>query len=298
MTDHPGHSLRQAIATEKPLQMVGVIHALAARMAEQVGFRALYLSGAGLANTQYALPDLGLTSLNDVLAAVSQIKEGSSLPLLVDVDTGWGNSLTIQRTFKLLSRAGAAGAHIEDQQDFKRCGHRAGKRLVSCQQMVGRIKAALDGREQESFMVMARTDALAQEGLAATLQRVQAYQAAGAEAIFLEAVTSLEHYQQFCQTLTIPVLANITEFGKTPLFTTQQLAQVGVQMVLYPLSAFRAMNAAALAVYNAIRQQGTQQSVVPLMQTRAELYQILHYEKFEQQLDEYWQSMGEENGSV
>lgn len=279
---------------ETPLQIVGVIHALAARMAEQAGFRALYLSGAGVANAKYALPDLGLTSLNDVLIEAQQIKEATDLPLLVDVDTGWGSPLNIERTFKLLARAGVNGAHLEDQQDAKRCGHRAGKQLVSTAEMVSRIQAALQGREHPDFMVIARTDALANEGLSATLERAQAYQMAGADAIFVEAVTDLSQYQAFCQALSVPVLANMTEFGKTPLYSLQELKQIGVRMVLYPLSAFRAMNAAALKIYHTIRDQGSQQSVINLMQSRDELYQLLDYQKFEQALDTYFKFLEDE----
>lgn len=295
--DDPGLSLRKAIASEKPLQVVGVINALAARLAESAGFRALYLSGAGIANAKFAIPDLGMTSLNDVVEEVERITAASSLPLLVDADTGWGSPLNVRRSFKSLSRAGAAGAHIEDQEEAKRCGHREGKQLVSSQYMVGRIKAALDGRENESFVVMARTDAIAVEGEKAALERALIYEAAGADAIFVEAVTQLEQYQRFSSALKIPILANITEFGKTPLFTSQQLSQVGVSIALYPLSAFRAMNAVALKVFTAIRQEGTQASVIELMQNRQDLYQCLHYETYENELDHYFRLMEREHGS-
>lgn len=296
MLPEPGQLLRTAIQNHKPLQIVGVIHAYAARLAESVGHQALYLSGAGVANSRLALPDLAMTSLDDVIAEVNKIVAVTSLPLLVDADTGWGSPLNVRRTFAMLSRAGAAGAHIEDQTDAKRCGHRDGKKLVDIDVMVGKIKAALDGRQADSFVVMARTDAFAVEGMEGALMRAKAYQAAGADAIFVEALTSLEQYQQFCQAIEIPVLANITEFGKTPLFSKEALAKVGVSMMLYPLSAFRAMNQAALKVYEAIL-KGSQQSVLPLMQTREELYQYLQYEKFEHELDEYLQLMERENGN-
>lgn len=293
----PGQLLRKAIQTYKPLQIVGVIHAYAARLAESVGHQALYLSGAGVANSRLALPDLAMTSLDDVVAEVTKITQSSNLPLLVDADTGWGSPLNIQRTFAMLSKAGAAGAHIEDQTEAKRCGHRDGKKLVSTETMVGKIKAALEGRNSDTFMVMARTDAFAVEGITGALARAMAYQDAGADAIFVEALSSLDEYQQFCQVLSIPVLANITEFGKTPLFSRESLSKVGVAMILYPLSAFRAMNQAALKVYEAILQQGTQQSVLPLMQTREELYGYLHYERYEKELDHYNQLMERADGN-
>ncbi len=293
--NYPGIMLRDAIARENPLQIVGVVNALCARIAEQVGFQAIYLSGASVANAKLALPDLGMTSLNDVLEEVQHITASCTLPLLVDVDTGWGNGLTIRRAFKLISRAGAAGAHIEDQQDFKRCGHREGKTVVSTQHMVGRIKAALDGREHDSFVVMARTDALAVEGLERAIERALAYEAAGADAIFAEAFTTLEQYKQFCEALTIPVLANMTEFGKTPYFNVQEFGYAGVAMILYPLSAFRAMNAAALKVYFAIRRDGTQESVLSIMQSRQDLYHYIRYGAYEQELDNYLQLMDKQD---
>lgn len=291
--DKAAPSLLKLIHNEKPLQIAGVINAFAARLADQAGFNAIYLSGAGVANANLALPDLGMTSVNDVVEQVQKITASSSLPLLVDLDTGWGNPLNVKRAFQLVSLAGAAGAHIEDQQDFKRCGHREGKHLVKTPEMIDRIKAALDGRSHEGFMVMARTDALCVEEEAKVLDRVYCYQEAGADAIFLEAVTKLEQYQKFSDILNIPVLANITEFGKTPLFTRQELAQVGVSMILYPLSAFRAMNAAALEVYRTIRQEGTQKSALYLMQDRKTLYQLLHYEQYEQELDNFLKNNGE-----
>jgi len=297
MSPEPGQLLRTAIQTHQPLQIVGVIHAYAARLAESVGHQALYLSGAGVANSRLALPDLAMTSLDDVITEVTKITQVTSLPLLVDADTGWGSPLNVRRTFAMLSGAGAAGAHIEDQTEAKRCGHRDGKKLVDIDTMVGKIKAALDGRTSNSFMVMARTDAFANDGMEGALMRAKAYQAAGADAIFVEALTTLEQYQQFCQAIQIPVLANITEFGKTPIFSKVALSKVGVSMILYPLSAFRAMNQAALKVYEAILQQGSQQSVIPLMQTREELYHYLQYEHYEQELDEYIQLMERADGS-
>lgn len=297
MLTEPGQLLRKAIQTHKPLQIVGVIHAYAARLAESVGHQALYLSGAGVANSRLAVPDLAMTSLDDVVAEVTKITQSSNLPLLVDADTGWGSPLNIHRSFAVLSKAGAAGAHIEDQTEAKRCGHRDGKKLVNLETMVGKIKAALDGRNSDAFMVMARTDAFAVEGLTGALERALAYQEAGADAIFVEALGTLDEYQQFCQALEIPVLANITEFGKTPLFSRESLAKVGVGMILYPLSAFRAMNQAALKVYEAILQHGTQQSVLPLMQTREELYRYLQYEQYEKELDQYIQLMERADGN-
>ncbi len=294
---HPGLLLRQAIAANKPLQIPGVINAYAARLAQETGFAALYLSGAGVANSKFALPDLAMTSLNDVVEDVRHITSATTLPLLVDADTGWGSPINVRRSFKMLSRAGAAGAHIEDQHEAKRCGHRDGKQLVSSQEMVGRIKSALDGREHDSFVVMARTDAFAVEGEKGALQRALDYQAAGADALFLEAVTTLEQYKAFTQALTIPVMANITEFGKTPLFTKQQLKDVGVAIILYPLSAFRAMNAAALKVYSAILKEGTQQSVVDLMQSRVDLYHYLNYQQYEKEQDAYLHIMEKNNGN-
>ena len=290
-------SLQDAIKAEQPLQIVGVIHALAAMMAEQTGFKALYLSGAGVANTM-GLPDLGLTSLNDVIEQVSKITQATDLPLLVDADTGWGNPLNIRRAFNALERAGAAGAHIEDQQENKRCGHREKKHLVSTQEMVGRIKAALDGRESDQFMVIARTDSIANEGIQAALERAKAYEKAGADAVFVEAITEAAHYKTFTQALKIPVLANITEFGKTPLLTLQQLSEQGIKMALYPLSAFRAMNAAALQVYQTLKKEGSQQSVISSMQNRQDLYKILGYEAKEQELEQYLTLMENSHGSI
>lgn len=286
MTSSPGLRLREAIPSEKPLQVAGAINAYAAMMAEQVGFRALYLSGAGVANASYGLPDLGITSLQDVLDDVRRITGVTELPLLVDIDTGFGGAFQIARTIKEMQRAGAAAVHIEDQAAEKRCGHRPNKAMVRTDEMVDRIKAAADARTDTSFVIMARTDALASEGLEAAIERARRYVEAGADMLFPEAVTTLKEYKQFAEAVQVPILANITEFGKTPLFTVDQLREAGVSLALYPLSAFRAMNAAALRVYRAIREEGTQRKVVDLMQTRAELYDFLHYYDYEHKLDQ------------
>ncbi|WP_420837103.1 methylisocitrate lyase [Aliidiomarina soli] len=280
-----GAKLRDAIKSEKPLQVVGTINAYTAMMAERVGHKALYLSGAGVANASFGLPDLGMTSLNDVCEDIRRITAATDLPLLVDADTGWGGAFNIARTVKEMTRAGAAGFHIEDQVAQKRCGHRPNKEIVSQPEMVDRVKAAVDARTDENFFIMARTDALQQEGLEAAIERAQACVEAGADAIFAEAVHTLEQYDAFSKALNVPVLANITEFGATPLFNKQELAEVGVEMVLYPLSAFRAMNKAALNVYNSILENGDQKAVVDDMQTRAELYDFLNYHAFEEKLD-------------
>lgn len=285
MATSPGHLLRDAVAAESPLQVVGTINAYTALMAEQVGYRALYLSGAGVANASYGLPDLGITDLQDVLIDVRRITSATSLPLLVDIDTGWGSAFGIARTIREMIKAGAAGVHIEDQVQAKRCGHRPGKEIVDAQEMVDRVKMAVDARVDPEFVIMARTDALQKEGIDAAIERSLRYVAAGADMIFPEALTTLEQYQLFAQALSVPVLANITEFGATPLFTLKELQTAGVKLVLYPLSAFRAMNAAALKTYRAIRSLGTQQSVVPEMQTRAELYAFLNYLSYERKLD-------------
>ena len=287
----PGARLRRAVAEESPLQVVGAINAYHAMMAERVGYRALYLSGGGVAAASYGLPDLGMTSLNDVLADVRRITYVTELPLLVDIDTGWGGAFNIARTVKETIRAGAAGAHIEDQVLAKRCGHRPGKAIVSKEEMVDRVKAAVDARTDD-FVIMARTDALAVEGMDAAIERAVACVEAGADMIFPEAMRDLAQYRQFVDAVGVPVLANITEFGATPLFTTEQLGGVGVGLVLYPLSAFRAMNKAALTVYEAIRRDGTQQNVVELMQTRMELYDYLGYHAYEQKLDELFAKGG------
>lgn len=281
-----GQKLRAAISANKPLQIVGTINAYTAMMAERTGHQALYLSGAGVANASFGLPDLGMTSLNDVCEDIRRITGATSLPLLVDADTGWGGAFNIARTVKDMTRAGAAGFHIEDQVAQKRCGHRPNKEIVSLDEMVDRVKASVDARTDESFFIMARTDALAQQGLEAAIERALACEAAGADAIFAEAVHTLEQYQAFTKALKVPVLANITEFGQTPLFNKAELAAVGVAMVLYPLSAFRAMNKAALNVYQSILANGDQKAVVDSMQTRVELYDFLNYHSFEEKLDQ------------
>jgi len=289
-THTAGQKFRAAIKTNQPLQIVGTINAYTAMMAERTGHQALYLSGAGVANASFGLPDLGMTSLNDVCEDIRRITSATALPLLVDADTGWGGAFNIARTVKEMSRAGAAGFHIEDQVAQKRCGHRPNKEIVSLDEMVDRVKASVDARTDESFFIMARTDALAQQGLEAAIERALACEAAGADAIFAEAVYTLEQYQAFTKALKVPVLANITEFGQTPLFNKAELAAVGVAMVLYPLSAFRAMNKAALNVYQSILANGDQKAVLDSMQTRAELYDFLNYHSFEQKLDQLFSS--------
>ncbi len=289
-----GARLRAAMQTERPLQLVGAINAYCALLAERAGFRALYLSGAGVANASYGLPDLGLTTLEDVCADVRRISAATSLPLLVDADTGWGAAFMIARTIRELTRAGAAGCHIEDQVQAKRCGHRPGKALVSAQEMCDRIKSALDGRIDPNFVIVARTDALAVEGLEAALERAGRYAEAGADVIFAEAVTTLAEYKRFTATLSVPVLANITEFGKTPLFTVEELRAAGVGLIIYPLSAFRAMSAAAQSVYDSLRQEGTQKGAVGRMQTREQLYEVLRYHDYERKLDELFAKGGQE----
>ncbi len=281
-----GARLRAALAHERPLQVVGAINAYSALLAERAGFRAIYLSGAGVANASFGLPDLGITSLNDVCEDVRRITSASDLPLLVDADTGWGAAFNISRTIADLVRSGAAGCHLEDQVAAKRCGHRPGKALVTCDEMVDRIKAAVDGRSDGQFVIMARTDAHAVEGQPQAIERAQRYVEAGADMIFAEALTTLDEYRQFTAAVNVPVLANITEFGKTPLFTVAELASTGVQLVLYPLSAFRAMAKAAEVVYGAIRREGTQKSVTGCMQPRTELYDVLGYHDYERKLDE------------
>lgn len=285
-TESAGKNFRRALEQEKPLQIVGVINAYTAILAEKSGFRALYLSGAGVANASYGLPDLGITSLADVLADVRRITAVTSLPLLVDADTGWGEAFGIQRTTREMIRAGAAAIHLEDQVAAKRCGHRPGKELVATAEMCDRIKAAADARTDPAFIIMARTDAASVEGVPAAIGRARAYRTAGADMIFAEALSSLQEYKTFCQALDTPVLANMTEFGKTPLFTVTELASAGVGLALYPLSAFRAMSAAALEVFSTIRKLGTQKSVIDKMQTRADLYEFLGYHAYETKLDE------------
>ncbi|HUL46300.1 MAG TPA: methylisocitrate lyase [Steroidobacteraceae bacterium] len=281
-----GARLRAAVEAERPLQVVGAINAYAALLAARAGFRALYLSGAGVANASFGLPDLGVTTLNDVCEDVRRITGKCELPLLVDADTGFGSAFNIARTCRDLIRAGAAGMHLEDQVSAKRCGHRPGKALVPAGEMVDRLKAAVDARTDPAFVVMARTDALSVEGLDAALERAAAYVAAGADMIFAEALKTLDEYRLFAARTGVPVLANITEFGQTPLFTVSELAGAGVRLVLYPLSAFRAAAKAHEVVYGAIRREGTQKSVLPYMQTRAELYEVLGYHEYERKLDE------------
>jgi methylisocitrate lyase len=282
-----GARFRAAMKAEKPLQCVGAINAYHARLAERTGYKSIYLSGGGVAAGSLGLPDLGISNLEDVLTDVRRITDVCPLPLLVDVDTGFGASaFNIARTVKSLIKSGAAAMHIEDQVGAKRCGHRPGKELVSKEEMADRIKAAVDAKTDPEFVVMARTDALAVEGLERAIERAIACVDAGADAVFPEAMTELSMYRKFAEAVKVPVLANITEFGATPLFTVQELRSAGVAIALYPLSAFRAMNAAALKVYNAIRKEGTQKSVVDLMQTRADLYEILDYLAYERKLDQ------------
>jgi len=281
-----GGLLRAAMEEEKPLQVVGAINAYAAMMAERTGFRALYLSGAGVANASFGLPDLGMTTLADVAEEVRRITAVTSLPLLVDVDTGWGHAFMIGRTIREMIRAGAAGVHIEDQVAAKRCGHRPGKALVSTDEMTARIRAAVDARTDPAFVIMARTDAVAVEGLDAAIERARHYREAGADMLFPEALADLTHYRRFAIETRLPILANMTEFGVTPLFDRAELAAAGVSLVLYPLSAFRAMSAAALRVYRTIREEGSQRDVVSIMQSRDELYDFLGYRDFERKLDE------------
>ena len=281
----PGARFRATLGSEKPLQIAGAINAYTARLAEATGFRALYLSGGGVAANSLALPDLGISTMEDVLTDVRRITDATALPLLVDIDTGWGGAFNVARTIRSMIKAGAAAVHIEDQVSTKRCGHRPGKELVAAEEMADRIKAAVDARSDEQFVIMARTDALASEGLSAAIERAQAYVAAGADMIFAEAVTEATVYEEFRKVVGVPILANITEFGKTPLFTREELAAAGVDMILYCCAAYRAMNAAALKVYEAIRAEGTQRSVIPLMQTREELYRYLNYHTYEAKLD-------------
>lgn len=281
----PGARFRSAVHEETPLQVAGAINAYTARLAEAVGFRALYLSGGGVAANSLGMPDLGISTLDDVLTDVRRITDASALPLLVDIDTGWGGAFNIARTIRTMLKAGAAAVHIEDQVSAKRCGHRPGKELVPASEMVDRIKAAVDARTDAQFVVMARTDALAGEGLQAAIERAQAYVEAGADMIFAEAVTELSDYTAFRRAVGVPILANITEFGQTPLFTRDELAAAGVDIILYCCAAYRAMNAAALKVYETIRTEGTQRDVLPLMQTRADLYKYLDYHAYETKLD-------------
>ena len=281
-----GARLRAAVEAEQPLQVVGAINAYHARMAERVGYKAIYLSGGGVAAGSLGIPDLGISTIDDVLTDVRRITDVCELPLLVDIDTGFGGAFNLARSVRSLIKAGAGGCHIEDQVQAKRCGHRPGKAIVSSEEMVDRIKAAADARTDAGFVIMARTDALANEGLNAALDRAAACVEAGADMVFPEAVTELGQYREFAARTRVPVLANITEFGSTPLWSVEELRGADVAMVLYPLSAFRAMNAAALKVYEGIRKDGTQRHVLDTMQTRAELYDFLGYHAYEEKLDE------------
>lgn len=281
-----GTRFRAALEAERPLQIVGTINAYTALLAEKAGHKAIYLSGAGVANASFGLPDLAMTTLNDVCEDIRRITSATNLPLLVDADTGWGSALMISRTVREMIRAGAAACHIEDQVAEKRCGHRPGKALVETGEMCDRLKAASDGRIDDGFVIMARTDAHAVEGQQAAIERAVAYAAAGADMIFAEALTTVEEYKQFTDAVDVPVLANLTEFGKTPLFTSDEMTAAGVRMTLYPLSAFRAMSAAALGVYETIRNDGTQKESIDNMQTREELYDVLGYQAYEDKLDE------------
>jgi methylisocitrate lyase len=282
----PGSRLKAALAEEMPLQMVGTINAYTARLAQACGYRAIYLSGGGVAANSLGVPDLGISTMDDVLTDIRRITDASSLPLLVDADTGWGGAFNIARTVRSFSKFGAAGLHIEDQVQAKRCGHRPGKEVVSRQEMVDRIKAAVDAREDAHFVIMARTDALATEGLERTIERASACVEAGADMIFPEALTELSMYARFKAAVQVPILANITEFGQTPLYTRAELGSVGVDIVLHCCSAYRAMNAAALATYEAIRRDGTQKNVLSSMQSRADLYRYLDYYAYEEKLDQ------------
>jgi len=281
-----GQRFRAAVDGERPLQVVGTINAYSALLAGRSGFRSIYLSGAGVANASFGLPDLGVTTLNDVCEDVRRITGATELPLLVDADTGWGAAFGIARTTRELIRSGAAAMHIEDQVQAKRCGHRPGKALAASEEMVDRIRAAVDARTDPGFVVMARTDAHAIEGQQAAIERAASYAEAGADMIFAEALTTLDEYREFTRVMPVPVLANITEFGRTPLFTIAELRDAGLRLVLYPLSAFRAMSRAAGAVYDAIRRDASQRAVVDLMQTREELYEVLGYHEYERKLDQ------------
>lgn len=290
----PGQKFRQAVEANNPLQVVGTINAYCAMMAEKVGHQAVYLSGGGVANASYGLPDLGMTSMNEVLEDVRRITAACSLPLLVDIDTGWGGAFNIARTITEMIRAGAAAVHIEDQVARKRCGHRPNKAIVSKEEMVDRVKAAVDARTDESFVIMARTDALAIEGMDETIERACLCVDAGADMIFPEAMQTLDDYRRFVETVEVPVLANITEFGQTPLFNCQKLGEAGIAMVLYPLSAFRAMSKAALDVYQHLLEDGDQTRVLDIMQSRMDLYNFLDYHAYEQTIDRLFAKNGKE----
>jgi methylisocitrate lyase len=278
--------LRESLAREKPLQIIGTINAYSAMLAKRAGYNAIYLSGGGVAAASHGIPDLGMTNLDDVAQDARRITDACDLPLLVDIDTGWGNALNIARAIKTMIKVGVAGVHLEDQVQAKRCGHRPKKEIVSTEEMCDRIKAAMDAKYDNNFVFMARTDALAIEGLDKSIERITRYVDAGAEMIFFEGVKELREYEALTKVCKVPVLANITEFGVTPLFTVDELKQAGVSLVLYPLSAFRAMSAAAIKVYDTIRAQGTQKSLLPEMQTREQLYDVLDYHQYEQKIDE------------
>ena len=288
-----GNKFRQAIKDNNPLMIVGAINAYSAILAEKQNHKAIYLSGGGVAAASHGIPDLGITTMEDVLADAKRITAASSLPLLVDIDTGWGGAFNIARTIKEMTKAGVAAVHMEDQVSQKRCGHRPNKSLVTCEEMVDRIKAAVDAKDDDSFFIMARTDAFASEGTQAAIDRSSKYLEAGADGIFLEAVTDLDDYKEFKSQVDALLLANITEFGKTPLFTNAELASVGVDMSLYPLSAFRAMSLAAEKVYESLLKEGTQRNVLDIMQTREELYERLNYHEFEQKLDKLFSEEGD-----
>ena len=285
-----GKKFRDALKKNNPLIIPGAINAYSAILAERAGHKAIYLSGGGVAAASYGLPDLGITSMEDVLIDVKRISNASSLPLLVDIDTGWGGAFNISRTIKEMVNAGCAAVHMEDQISQKRCGHRPNKSLVSSNEMQDRIKAAVDGREDESFFIMARTDALASEGLSGAIDRANSYVEHGADGIFLEAVTSIEEYKNFKEVIDVPLLANITEFGKTPLFSKDELSSVNVDMILYPLSAFRGMSKTAEKIYNSLLKEATQENLLDIMQTRDELYERLNYHSFEEKLDDLYKN--------
>ena len=291
----PGQRFRQAVTDNNPLQVVGTINAYSALLAKRAGFNAIYLSGAGAANASFGMPDLGVTSLQDVLVDVNRITSACDVPLLVDIDTGWGTAFGIERTVREMIKAGAAAVHMEDQMAAKRCGHRPNKALVSTEEMCDRVSAASQGRTDPEFVIMARTDAAASEGLQAAIERSSRYVAAGADMIFAEALRSADDFRTFCENVDVPVLANMTEFGQTPLMTTTELAELGVAIVLYPLSAFRAMSKATEQVYAAIRNDGTQSNVLDIMQPRTELYDVLGYLDIEKQIDKLLQQ-GQDNG--
>lgn len=284
-TASSGARFRAAVEAERPLQVVGAITAYAAKMAEAVGFKALYLSGGGVAANSLGMPDLGISTMEDVLIDARRITDASSLPLLVDIDTGWGGAFNIARTVRSMIKAGVAAVHMEDQVGLKRCGHRPGKEVVSTSEMVDRVKAAVDARSEDSFVIMARTDAAASEGIDAAIERAVTYVEAGADMIFPEAMKTLDDYRKFKAAVKVPILANLTEFGSTPFFATNELRDANVDIALYCCGAYRAMNAAALKVYETIRAEGTQKNVVPLMQTRADLYKYLDYHRYEEKLD-------------